>query len=319
MRNLIHAEFYRYKRNGLIWLLLGAAFLSGVIFGLSVIINGTFDDMFIIPLSVILAVFLSLEVGQEYNDGTIRNKIVAGHGRGEIYISKFVMAVVTSLIMTTVYLVPSVILSAFVLWNNLQMTSFLCILFGFYILNFVWAVVFTFVSLLISKREVSAIVNFTLVIVVMLAAYQIEAMLGQPETYQNYEYISIEMTPEEVSQVKDGSFTGSYSIQTDDDDTITYYKEVVSDTDVEASKNPRYVEQPWRSVLSIIDTVLPNGQINLYVEYLTDVKYISDMELEADFDDSDYSIIYTYPFYSLVTVIVISGIGLMIFRKKEFK
>ena len=319
MRNLIHAEFYRYKRNRLTWLLIGAAFLCGVIFGLSAIITGNFDDMFIIPLSVLLAVFLSLGIGQEYSDGTIRNKIIAGHSRMEIYISKLVIDVFASLIMTSVYLVPAIILSAIVLWNKLQLTSFLFILLGFYMLNFVWATIFTLVSLLVSKREISAIINFALAIVVILAAYQIEAMLGQPETIQNNEYIGVEMTPEEVSQVKDGTFTGSYYFETDDDGIVTYYKEVMSDTSVEAIENPSYIDQPWRSVLSAIDSVLPQGQVDLYVEYLTDIEYIDDMGLGADFDDSDYNIIYIYPFYSLMAAVVLSGVGLMFFRKKEFK
>lgn len=316
MRNLIRAEFYRYRVNRLSPLLIAAAFLCGMVYGLDVIVNDYFEDIFIVPLFILQAVFLSIEVGQEYGDGTIRSKIIAGYTRAEIYGSKLIASIFASLAVTTVYLIPVAVISAIVLWGTLSQIPILIILLGFYLLNFVWAALFCTVSLLISKREVSSLVNIALIIIIFLGAYQFESMLGQPETYTEAEYVSVEMTAEEVSQLKDGTFTGSYSILTEDDGTVTYYKEVLEGSD-EAVKNPRYIGEPLRTVLTAADAVFPTGQINHYVDYLSGVSYSAELDLDVDDDVEEYGSFYTYPLYSLAAIVIISVAGLLIFRKKD--
>ncbi len=319
MHNLIRAEFYRYKEGLMPKLVLIISFLCGIIYGLDVIFNDMFEDIFIVPLFILQAIFISMEIGQEYSDGTIRNKIITGHSRAKIYVSKLITSVIITLIMTTLFLIPAVILSAIVLINKLQLKSLLFFLLVFYLLEIVWAALFNLVSQLISKREISAIINFALIIIIYLGAYQIETMLGQPETYhQANEYISVEMTPEEVSEARNGAFAGSYSILTEDDGTVTYYKDVLSDAS-EESKNPRYIDEPWRTVLSAVDSILPQGQINLYMGYLSEINYNAEIGLNVEIDNNEYSAICTYPIYSLVTTIVLSAIGIVTFRKKEFK
>lgn len=319
MRNLIHAELYKYKTGLMPKLLLIISFFCGIIYGLDVIFNDSFEDIFIVPLFLLQAIFISMEIGQEYSDGTIRNKIIAGYSRVKIYASRLIASITVTLILTTLFLIPAAVLSAVVLQGKLPFKSFLFFLLVFYLLELVWTVLFNLVSQLISKREVAAIVNFALIIVIYLGAYQIETMLGQPETYiPANDYISVEMTPEEVSEAKNGDFTGSYSIETDDNGVVTYYKDVLSDTMV-VTQNPSYINEPLRTVFSAIDNTLPQGQINLYMGYLSEINFNADMGLDTEPSSDEYDAIYTYPLYSLASILMLSAIGLIVFRKKEFK
>lgn len=51
---------------------------------------------------MVFAVFVSIFLGTEYGDGTIRNKIIAGHTRNHIYLSQFIVSAAACL---TIYLV----------------------------------------------------------------------------------------------------------------------------------------------------------------------------------------------------------------------
>ena len=103
MCNLIHAEFYRYKHSRLFWISVLAAFLSGIVYGLTVFRMEVFDDMFVVPLFVVLAIFISLTIGREYSDGTIRNKIIAGKTKTVILMSRLFISVAISVIMSFVF------------------------------------------------------------------------------------------------------------------------------------------------------------------------------------------------------------------------
>ena len=41
--------------------------------------------VYVTVIGILLAAFISLFIGTEYNDGTIRNKLVIGHTRSAIY------------------------------------------------------------------------------------------------------------------------------------------------------------------------------------------------------------------------------------------
>ena len=60
MRNLLRANFSRLWKSKALWLCAAGAFAFS-------------------------AAFLSLFLGVEYQDGTLRNKIIAGHARWKVY------------------------------------------------------------------------------------------------------------------------------------------------------------------------------------------------------------------------------------------
>ena len=120
MYKLLNASFSRLRKNkiflGLVILtLIIAAFMLiseyldkvkySSVFGIS---SNTTDILlmkFINIVGFFIAIFTSLFVGAEYSDGTIRNKIVAGHSRKNIYLSNLIVSIVVGLILEFIYLI----------------------------------------------------------------------------------------------------------------------------------------------------------------------------------------------------------------------
>lgn len=310
MYNLIHAEIYRYKHSRLFWISILATFLSGVIYGFMTLNTEVFDDMFVVPLFVVLAAFISLTIGREYSDGTIRNKIIAGKTKTVILLSRLFINTAISMLMSFIFLLPCVIIAAAV-FAKIPMSILLWTLLGFFMVNIAWAVIFTVVSSLVTSKEISAVINFILIIVIMFGAYQLEHLIGQPEFIEIEETQNVRMTAEEIKQVQEGTFDGSYAWDNDENGVITYYKIVELSTAKEP--NPRYIKEPVRTVMQTVDNILPHGQINLYVSCLT--YYTSDDVPHAE----EYEVIKLYPIYSLGVIFILSGVGFVLFRKRNLK
>ena len=153
----------------------------------------------------------------------------------------------------------------------------------------------------------------------MFLSYQLEFIIGQPEFITNMEASQVLMTPEEVRQIQEGTYEGSYSYITDDNGQVTYYKDVVSNA--EQTPNPKYLKSSLRNILTHLDSMLPHGQINEYVSCLTDSVYtdwqVGDASEKEPIDA--YPRLKTFPLYSCLDILLLSGVGLILFRKKEIR
>lgn len=116
MIRLLSADFLRLKKNKVFWggLILMAAWgifmpvkmqmdasQMGYVF---IIENGLFACA--IGIGIILAVFCSLFIGTEYNDGTIRNKIIVGRKRQTVYLANAVLSSAVGIALCAAYLLP---------------------------------------------------------------------------------------------------------------------------------------------------------------------------------------------------------------------
>ena len=170
---------------------------------------------------------------------------------------------------------------------------------------FVWAILFTVVSMLISSRF-AAIVNLTLVFAIMMSAYLIDDTLGQQLYMGSFNYeTSLQMTPDEVKQAVEGNFEGSYYTDLNEDGQVTYFKLLQAE---EKSLNPKYIDEPFRTTLQTIEYLLPYGQLNTYVSTLTGYMY-ADSEEDVPF--------HLFPLYSLCVLALLILIGFFAFRKKD--
>lgn len=319
MINLIRGELYRYRHKKFFWITLGASLLSGIVFGFSVTgfgagssyDRGFFDDMFLIPAAVVLCIFISLTIGREYSDGVIRNKLIQGKSRLQIYGAKLSVSIGVSLVLSMLFLIGFSLIALKQILPYLSSEILLRAGLAFLLMNGVWATLFTMISISIPHKEISSILNIALIFVIVFGCYQIRHILGQPEFIDSYFCESVQMTPDEVSQIKDGTFVGSYSYSTDDNGVRTYYKEVeVSHDQV---PNPHYVSGGLRTAIELIDNTLPHGQIDQYTAYLQICLYSDDPALIETND------IPWFPLYSLGFMVVLAGCGTLAFRKKEFK
>lgn len=108
MNRLLSAGFSRLWKNKSFW--LGIILLPGFM-AFTMLINYyemiQYDFSFpldgyiygcIILITLFTPVFASLFLGTEYNDGTVRNKLVIGHSRTSVYLSSLTVCFVSSLL-----------------------------------------------------------------------------------------------------------------------------------------------------------------------------------------------------------------------------
>ena len=106
MRRLLRANFARLLKNKLFWILTCAELFLGALFPILHYMDNIDENsgwnmdstIFIYALFVPLMVSLltALFIGTDYSDGTMRNKLIAGHVRRKIYVANLISNVQAS-------------------------------------------------------------------------------------------------------------------------------------------------------------------------------------------------------------------------------
>ena len=211
MYKLLNASFYRLRKNkiflGLVILtiiiavfMLVSEYLNNIkyssVFGIS---SNTTDILlmkFINIIGFFIAIFTSLFVGAEYSDGTIRNKIVAGHSRKNIYLSNLIVSIVVGLILEFIYLIIISIV-AIPLLGSIQMTfsQFAFILLDMIMIIIVYSSIFNFIALICSNITISTVSSLLLILIMFVID-----MLLSP-TANSTEYIQKNIVMDEQGNV----------------------------------------------------------------------------------------------------------------------
>lgn len=314
MYNLIHAELHQIRRSFLFWISVAAAFLIGIWSGhVSSSISygeefrGSFEAIYQIPLIVVLSIFSVFSIGREYKGGAIRNKIIAGNTRSGIFLSRILVSFLVSLIFTTAFFIAYLMQTCSVFSPHLTLPIALKAVLSLYLVNGVWMILFSTVSLLISRQEVSILVSLALILVIAFSSSGIDSRLVQPKEIANN--VMVEMTPQEIKQYKDGSFSGFVHAYTDAEGVTTYHKRQQQGT----IPNPRCPVGAKRAAMEIAERTLPYGQVLLYVDYLNGCLW-SDAPETIPTEEVRW-----LPLYSVALMSLLAVGGILAFRKKEFK
>lgn len=280
MNNLLLAGIYRRLKDWLFWIVLGVSLAVGVFFGLNFRSQMVFDDFFVMPIFALLGVFIALSIGREYSDGTIRNKLIAGHTKGAIFVSELILNIISCSLIFVVYFGVFICLATYIL-PAMAFGDAVIVIVGYYLLNISFAVIFTVVSCLIPSRAIGVVVCMLLFMAMMVGSTQIAFMLAQPEVV-----------------------------------TIEHYDADNNLIDTEEYDNPDYVDGAARVVLQTLDNALPYGQLDTYLSYMMSYSHSPNPQAVA----AGYeSVLHSYPLYSLALIIALSGGGLLLFRKRDFK
>ena len=238
MRNLLSANFLRLRKSGLFWGLLGVMFALGAAFTLQHFSHWlkwgaqfylTIDLFtYALLLGFGMAAFIPLFFGAEHSDGTFRSKLAVGHTRLSIYLSHLIASVAVALCAAAAYVLPVLAVGIFIYEPPaVDPGTFPLLLLGTLALLAVYCALYILVTMSCSSKSAAAVICLTGMLVLYLAAGNIEVPLMHPE------YMSMEVT--------------------DSGDIIP------------GEPNPRYVGGAKRQVLETLQDLLPTGQSLQYM------------------------------------------------------
>ena len=229
------------------------------------------DNFVFVPVpytAVIPAVFISLFLGTEYSDRTIRNKLIIGHTRTNIYLADLITCFAGSAVTLAVWfagMIPGVFFTDGFEIGTLGVLKYFCIALGF---TAVFCSLFVLIGMLSPSRTLAAVFVIAAWGALMIAGGIVVDKLSNVDAA-------------ELFTVVDGR------------ETIT-----------EAGRNRLMTYRTF-------SRILPTGQAMIMA--MVGYGHFS-LDLGKMFTSSLLDIA-----FSLVMTIIITTVGILFFRKKEFK
>ena len=236
MRKLLSANFSRLWKDKVFWLCMGAMLVYSVVYmrygcrqaeaDLSAY-QYSIDRYyfhFALTIGLFCALFGSMFFGTEYSDGTIRNKVIVGHKKTNLYLASLVTTMAAALLMMAVWLVGALVaVPVLGVWKMTVSTLFLYLLIAvMFVMAF--SAICTFVYMISANKASTVAVSMLLVLGLFILAAVLYVRLNEPEAVRG-----IELTANGMEWS-------------------------------EPSPNPRYISGAKRGVYEFILDFLPTGQ-----------------------------------------------------------
>lgn len=201
MKNLLSAEFLRLFKNKLYWFLSAAAFVFGAVIQIYIYFGTTpygiepktSMGLFAIGMVIgfVAAIFVSLFVGTEYSNGTLRNKIINGKSRTSIYFSKYIVCCV-AMITIFVYYYASSLAFGFLINRQLgaKVSTLLITALVLCLAAFSYVAVFLAVAMNCGKKSATAVISLVAAMAMFFTAVMTASKLQEPEFYDEYFYMN---------------------------------------------------------------------------------------------------------------------------------
>lgn len=174
------------------------------------------------------AICISMAVGTEYSDGGIRNKLIVGHTRRNIYFSTLLTHITVSILMIVLHGVVSYTLGYFLFGGfQTEFSHLIYIISCSALANLVFVSLFIGISMNISNKAVTVVVT----IVLYIAVLYLTSLIGAGLSAEEMIYDGIKISADGTMQLG------------------------------ELIKNPNYVSGMARSVCQFIYDLIPAGQI----------------------------------------------------------
>ncbi len=188
MLKLLHASLFRLRKSRLLLLCMTAAFAVSSIFLLQ--IGGSEESVWtldeallqILPfLPVLYAAFIGLFFGMEYQDGTMRNKIVAGHTRSAVYLSQLLTAMLGCLGILLAWALSAAVGAVRLGWFVAPWTELLLRAAVILMTMTAMAAILTLFAMLITNRAVSGVTAILAAFALLLLSSYLYNALCEPE------------------------------------------------------------------------------------------------------------------------------------------
>lgn len=238
MDRLFCASLKRVWKNKCFWLCMGAmsAYIIWYMRSRCQIVSEDLTNeeksledyyfQFSLVIGLLSAVFTTIFLSREYSDGTVRNKIIAGHTRINIYISHLAVTFFVSLLMLFVGMVAALTgVTTFGFWKMEAVQLFLYLLI-IVMATFTFCAIYTLINVLIQNKALSAILTILVFFTLFFSSSKLEERLASHQTVFQDIYIN----GEEVN-----------------------FRDPIP--------NPRYVDGLKREIIDFFIDFLPTGQM----------------------------------------------------------
>lgn len=192
MRKLLRANLSRLVRSRLLWLCIAAACLFSLIVMSSISTDGAdvppldkaLPETFPF-LALIEAVFVSLFLGAEYQDGTLRNKLIVGHTRLHVYLAALTTSCAGSLLIAGGWALSAAYGVCRFGWfvspaGTLALSALLCAM-----ITVANAALLTLLALLVTNRAYGAVAAILLTLGLLVLSSSLYGVLCEPELSSN--------------------------------------------------------------------------------------------------------------------------------------
>lgn len=274
MSRLLSASFLRLRKDKLFWIGMLFMVAAGIFIPVMrymdmqrsqytvTIDNGFFVGSILI--GIVSAAFCSLFIGTEYNDGTIRNKVVVGHTRVSIYMVNFITVAVASVVMCVVYFIAYLCVGIPLLgFFEMEIKTALLLALAVFMLAIAFSSIFTLISMLNQNKAITAVICIFMAFSLLFIGAQLNKSLNEPETNTGMAMTENGMETQELP-------------------------------------NPKYLDEDARKVVQFFYDLLPGGQA-------------------IQCTSGEVVNLTLLPVYSLLIIVLTSGVGLCLFKRKELK
>uniref|UniRef100_UPI0040563E89 ABC transporter permease n=1 Tax=Agathobacter sp. TaxID=2021311 RepID=UPI0040563E89 len=151
-------------------------------------------------IGAFLALLISMFLGTEFSEGTIRNKLCIGHKRDEIFLSNFISCVLATIALTAVWLLTSALLFGMIGPLEMGVSEFIGCIFVAMGFAVSFAALYTVIGSLSSNKAMTIIYTFAVFIVFVMAASALYDRLCEPEMNEGMmlvgtQFVEMEPTP----------------------------------------------------------------------------------------------------------------------------
>jgi len=114
--------------------------------------------------------FCSFYVGTEYSDGTLRNKVIVGHSRSEVYLSNFIANTVAGFVFYSAYLLLTIcigfpMLGGFQIFKKGEVVVYVLCVYG---IMAALASLYTLIGMLVSNKAIAIVICVCIALVLFL-------------------------------------------------------------------------------------------------------------------------------------------------------
>ena len=220
MRKLLMANFSRVWRDKVFRIMMVLMLLAGAALPIIHYIDNKNNDNSWTPDSslfsygllvpIFLSVFTAFFVGTEYSDGTIRNKLIAGHHRKYIYLANLIASITVGLLFSIAFLFPHTCIGIPLLGGYKTEFQTILLYIGLNMaLMMVFVAIYTLIAMLCQNKAYTVAGCILLVFALLFLGVHIISALNEPEYYEGYSYTENGVTIEEEKMENPNYLSGT--------------------------------------------------------------------------------------------------------------